>query len=136
MKSNKRKKDKLLEELGNVCQRGGKTFPTEKIALEHIIPKCKGGRNNKENLSVVCQSCNSKKGKNISSTCSLKFLLENKDFFLKLCKYENRNLVFKKELTLKKLQEYEEKLKEDLEFIKFIIKEIEDNFNGGNNNER
>lgn len=128
MKSNKRKKEKLLEKLGNVCQICGKIFPDEKMALEHIVPKCKGGRSNKENLLVVCQSCNSKKGKNISSTCSLSYLLENKEFFLNLCRYENRNLAFNKEITLSKLKEYKKKLEEDLYFIKSIIKEIEEEF--------
>ena len=128
MKSNKKKKEKLLEVLGNVCQICGKNFPAEKLALEHIFPKSKGGRNNKENLSVVCFSCNSKKGRNTSATYPLKLLLENKDFFLNLCKYESKNSAFKKENTLNNLKEHKEKLLEDLFLIDSIIKEVEKKF--------
>lgn len=97
-KKNKKTKEHLLKTLGNICQICGKDLPSEKLALEHIFPKSKGGKDNKENLSIVCFSCNSKKGKNTSATYPLKSLLENKDFFINLCKYEKKILHLQKKL--------------------------------------
>ncbi|MCW0263089.1 HNH endonuclease [Fusobacterium vincentii] len=127
-KKNKKTKEHLLKTLGNICQICGKDLPSEKLALEHIFPKSKGGKDNKENLSIVCFSCNSKKGKNTSATYPLKSLLENKDFFINLCKYEKKNFAFTKEITLKNLKEYREKLKRDIFLINSVIKEIEKEF--------
>jgi len=36
-----------------------------RITIDHIIPKSKGGKNNHENLQVMCESCNTKKGNKI-----------------------------------------------------------------------
>nr|DAY05444.1 MAG TPA: hypothetical protein [Caudoviricetes sp.] len=49
-------------------------------------------------------------------------------FFINLCKYEKKNFAFTKEITLKNLKEYKEKLKRDLFLINSVIKEIEKEF--------
>lgn len=41
------------------CQRCGST---ENLTKEHIVPLSRGGKNNLENLSVLCQGCNEQKG--------------------------------------------------------------------------
>jgi hypothetical protein len=39
-----------------------KEIPTEKLTLDHVIPRLRGGSDTRENLVTCCQSCNSKKG--------------------------------------------------------------------------
>jgi|TARA_R110002167_G_scaffold27314_1_gene92990 hypothetical protein len=34
----------------------------ENLTLDHVTPKCKGGKNEWENLVTCCKKCNSKKG--------------------------------------------------------------------------
>lgn len=35
---------------------------TEDIQVDHVIPVCKGGKSNRENLQPLCGRCNRKKG--------------------------------------------------------------------------
>ena len=46
----------------NTCQYCGKEFPSNKLTLDHLIPKSKGGKNTWENLVTACKKCNQKKG--------------------------------------------------------------------------
>ena len=43
----------------NTCQYCGSK---EKIGTDHIIPKCRGGSHDFDNIVACCKSCNSKKG--------------------------------------------------------------------------
>jgi hypothetical protein len=56
---NRRRKD-VLERDGFQCQNcggsGGPNGSTE-LHVHHIVPKSKGGRHNKNNLSTVCKDC-------------------------------------------------------------------------------
>ena len=46
----------------NICQYCGKTFTTEHLTMDHVLPKSRGGRNIWENLVAACRKCNQKKG--------------------------------------------------------------------------
>jgi len=45
----------------NQCQYCGKVFRTQDLNLDHVIPKCQGGRSTWENLVCSCFKCNTKK---------------------------------------------------------------------------
>lgn len=50
--------EKIKIELSNVCSYCGSK---EKIAIDHVIPKSKGGKDSGDNLIPACQTCNSSK---------------------------------------------------------------------------
>jgi 5-methylcytosine-specific restriction endonuclease McrA len=43
------------------CQYCAKRFQSEKLTLDHVIPKSRGGINTWENLVTACKKCNQKK---------------------------------------------------------------------------
>jgi len=47
---------------GNHCQYCGKSFPTNELSLDHIVPRTKGGVSSWENLVCCCVACNARKG--------------------------------------------------------------------------
>ena len=46
----------------NQCQYCGNFFPLDKLTMDHVIPKSRGGKNTWENLAAACMKCNQKKG--------------------------------------------------------------------------
>ena len=46
----------------NVCQFCGKSFPTQELSLDHVLPRSQGGTSTWENLVCCCVKCNAKKG--------------------------------------------------------------------------
>ena len=46
----------------NICQFCGKKFPTDKLTLDHVLPRAQGGISTWENLVCACRKCNQKKG--------------------------------------------------------------------------
>jgi 5-methylcytosine-specific restriction endonuclease McrA len=44
------------------CQYCGVKPHREELTIDHIIPRCRGGRSTWENVVLACQSCNSAKG--------------------------------------------------------------------------
>lgn len=44
-----------------VCQICGENKPMNNMTLEHILPKCKHGTDDWFNITMTCQSCNTKK---------------------------------------------------------------------------
>lgn len=47
---------------GNTCQYCGKEFSTYDLNLDHVIPRCQGGRSTWGNLVCSCIPCNTMKG--------------------------------------------------------------------------
>lgn len=45
-----------------VCQYCHKTFPTEDLTLDHVVPRSQGGTTCWENVVAACFSCNQHKG--------------------------------------------------------------------------
>jgi len=46
----------------NQCQYCANHFTVEKLTLDHILPKSRGGRNSWVNLVAACKKCNQRKG--------------------------------------------------------------------------
>jgi 5-methylcytosine-specific restriction endonuclease McrA len=44
------------------CQYCGKQFPRSKLNLDHVVPRCMGGRTSWTNVVCSCRVCNTKKG--------------------------------------------------------------------------
>lgn len=51
------------------CQR---KFPSEKLNLDHVVPKSRGGNTSWENVVVSCISCNKKKGSRLPNEAGMK----------------------------------------------------------------
>ncbi len=49
------------EQEGN-CKGCGVHFPFQNMTVDHLTPRSKGGADNRENLQLLCNSCNSRKG--------------------------------------------------------------------------
>ena len=54
-------REKLYEKQKGVCVCCMIHLPVELLALDHIVPKSKGGKCNYDNLQLLCSSCNSVK---------------------------------------------------------------------------
>lgn len=49
---------RLVEKYGEKCMNCGSTT---NLAIDHIVPRCKGGSNEFENLQLLCKPCNNEK---------------------------------------------------------------------------
>lgn len=58
----------------NICQYCGKKFPTDKLNLDHVVPKSQGGKNTWENLVCSCIACNSKKAGRTPAEAKMKLI--------------------------------------------------------------
>jgi hypothetical protein len=48
----------VLQESGGRCALCGATSEDTRLEVDHIVPRSKGGSNDKENLQVLCDRCN------------------------------------------------------------------------------
>lgn len=53
---------KILERDNYTCKYCGKSFPMEKLTIDHIRPVCLGGDSRESNLTTACWRCNNLKG--------------------------------------------------------------------------
>jgi len=52
----------FLKRYGKECKYCTKILNYKNIACDHIIPLAKGGDSTKENLQLICKTCNTRKG--------------------------------------------------------------------------
>lgn len=45
------------------CQYCGKTCPTSELTLDHVLPRCRGGKTSWKNVVTACAPCNRLKGR-------------------------------------------------------------------------
>tara|TARA_B100001123_G_scaffold445065_1_gene595667 strand:+ start:2234 stop:2737 length:504 start_codon:yes stop_codon:yes gene_type:complete len=55
----------------NRCQYCSKVFTTDKLTVDHIMPKSRGGEKSWTNLVTACKKCNQKKGCRTPSECGM-----------------------------------------------------------------
>lgn len=58
----------------NQCQYCGKYYPSHKLNIDHVIPKCKGGKTTFENCVATCFNCNSKKANKMLNQINMKLI--------------------------------------------------------------
>ena len=68
-KQKRSKKAQLLNEYGLRCWWCGCCLPAEKLTIDHLKPKSKGGSNSLENLRLSCFQCNNSRGNSLFPPC-------------------------------------------------------------------
>lgn len=58
----------------NTCQYCGKQFPSERLNIDHVVPRSMGGKNTWTNLVCTCQECNTKKGNRTPHEAGMRLL--------------------------------------------------------------
>lgn len=72
-----RREDIMLRDK-NQCQYCGKSLPKNKLTLDHIYPKSRGGQNTWLNLVAACKKCNQKKGDRTPKEANMKLIAKPK----------------------------------------------------------
>lgn len=62
----------LIAMYGSICTYCNKDLTSQTIELEHIIPLCVGGTNNRDNLTLSCTRCNRIAGSRVFQSLSIK----------------------------------------------------------------
>ena len=52
----------LFQRDQHTCQYCGERFPTDKLSIDHILPRSRGGLTSWDNCVLACVRCNSRKG--------------------------------------------------------------------------
>jgi 5-methylcytosine-specific restriction endonuclease McrA len=64
----------LLHHYGWRCAYCGEKFTGEKLNLDHVLPKSRGGETNWANVVVSCIPCNKRKGNRLPSEAGMKLV--------------------------------------------------------------
>lgn len=64
-KQKRAKKAQLLSEYGSLCWWCTSCLSVEKLTLDHLKPKSRGGSDELENLRLACFQCNSSRGNSL-----------------------------------------------------------------------
>ena len=62
----------------NQCQYCAKYFMADKLTIDHVVPRSRGGKNNWLNLVTACKKCNQKKGDKTPSEAGMPLIREPK----------------------------------------------------------
>ena len=62
----------------NQCQYCSKHFMADKLTIDHVIPRSRGGKNDWLNLVTACKKCNQKKGDKTPSEANMPLIKEPK----------------------------------------------------------
>jgi 5-methylcytosine-specific restriction endonuclease McrA len=52
----------VLSRDNHTCQYCGRTLSSAELTLDHVLPRCRGGKNTWENVVAACKPCNHRKG--------------------------------------------------------------------------
>jgi 5-methylcytosine-specific restriction endonuclease McrA len=52
----------VLNRDGYSCQYCGRSLSSAELTLDHVLPRCRGGKNTWENVVAACKPCNHRKG--------------------------------------------------------------------------
>ncbi|MEH1985657.1 MULTISPECIES: HNH endonuclease [unclassified Nostoc] len=64
-KQKRNKKQQLSDLYGSSCWWCRQNIPQQKLTIEHLLPKSRGGSNSFENLRLSCFSCNNSRGNSL-----------------------------------------------------------------------
>jgi 5-methylcytosine-specific restriction endonuclease McrA len=64
----------LFERDACTCQYCGVKLPVRELTLDHVVPRCHGGRSTWENLAVACVKCNSRKANRMPHEAGMRLL--------------------------------------------------------------
>lgn len=62
-------KKQLLKDNYGICAHCGKKLTLKTMTTEHIIPLSRGGKNEMENLTILCEKDNKKKRQSVIFAC-------------------------------------------------------------------
>lgn len=65
-------RDNIFKRDGNACQYCGTT--RERMTIDHVFPRSRGGRNTWENLVSACERCNGRKNNRTPDEAKMKLL--------------------------------------------------------------
>jgi 5-methylcytosine-specific restriction endonuclease McrA len=60
------------------CQYCGDVPPRQKLTIDHVLPRSRGGKTTWENVVVACQRCNGRKGNRTPVEANMKLFTEPK----------------------------------------------------------
>jgi 5-methylcytosine-specific restriction endonuclease McrA len=69
-KQKRAKKALLVSDYGSRCWWCNRCLSEEKLTLDHLKPKSRGGSNSLENLRLACFQCNNSRGDSLYLTLS------------------------------------------------------------------
>lgn len=67
-------KKSILQRDGHTCQYCGKKYQMNKLTIDHIIPRSKGGKTSWTNMVTACVNCNLRKGRRLPWEVGMKLI--------------------------------------------------------------